>query len=80
MIELTRPITREVPTVQIKGRALVVTLVPPDKIRLRLKGLRQAYTVPIDACFWLAARAEAERRATLDAVNRGRRRRRPKGE
>jgi len=77
MIELTRPITREIPSVQIKGRPLLVTLVPPDKIQLRPKGMRQVYTVPIDACFWLAAKAEAERQATLNALNSSKRRTRP---
>ena len=72
MIELTKPIVREVPSVQIKGRPLLIALIPPDKIELRPKGTRQAYTVPIDACFWLAAKAEAERRTTLSKLNRRR--------
>lgn len=77
MTELKHPITREVPAVQIKGRPLVVELVPPDKMRLRLKGMQSSYIVPLDACFWLAAKAEAERQATMSDLH-GRRRRRPR--
>lgn len=80
MTELKKPITREIPAVQIKGRPLMVTLLPPDKLKLWAKGSRQVYTVPIDACFWLAARAEADRQATMSALNTGKRRARRKGE
>lgn len=78
MTELTKPVTREIPSVQIKGRTLVVALEPPDKLRLHLKGQRQTYTVPVDACFWLAAKAEVERQATMHDLSRRRRRRRRK--
>lgn len=80
MTELKKPITREVPAVQIKGRPLMITLLPPDKIQLWPKGMRQVYTVPIDACFWLAAKAEAERQATMDALKTTKRRTRRNAE
>lgn len=76
MTELKHPITREVPAVQIEGRSLVVELVPPDRIRLRPKGMRSSYIVPLEACFWLAAKAEADRQATMNNLGGRRRRRR----
>lgn len=79
MVELTKPITRVIPSIQIKGRPLVVTLKPPDKIHFHEKGKRDGYILPIEACFWLAAKAESERQATLAELHRTRRRRRRKG-
>jgi len=79
MTELKFSVTREIPAVVIKGRVLVVELVPPDRMRLRLKGMQSGYTVPIEACFWLAAKAEAERQATMNDLHGRRRRRRRKG-
>lgn len=76
MVELTRPITREVPSIRIKGRVLVITLKPPATICFHEKGMRNGYTVPIDACFWLAVKAEADRQATMEDLRRTRRRRR----
>lgn len=74
MLELTKPITRLIPSIQVNGRPLVVTMKPPDRIYFHEKGKRDGYVITIEACFWLAAKAEAERQVTLKELTSRKRR------
>lgn len=63
MTQLTggKSVTRE-SLVRVRGRSIVVT-VNTHFVVLREKGRRSSYEVPIEACYWLGAKAEARRKA-----------------
>jgi hypothetical protein len=57
-IEAGRPVVRET-AVQEQRRPLIVEL-HPGEIALRLKGMRQRYTIGYSAVYWLAAKSAAQ--------------------
>ena len=74
MTRLTKRISRECVDASLQGRKLVITLCPPDDVHrtdtilLRQKGCRKCWRVPVDACLWLAAKAEARELAKTKAL------------
>ena len=53
--KLVKSVTREcLAATDSKGRTLMITLEAGDEIKLRAKGKRYAYTVPIQAVYYLA--------------------------
>lgn len=77
MIRLTRPVTRETgERDQRTGRPIVLTLEQGGRlVRLRAKGCRKTYAVPIKEIWLLGARIAAQEIRQAKAVERERRRR-----
>lgn len=61
MTDLLKPVRRK-SGVRDVGRNVVVTLYPDQTIGFRLTGTRTEYSLPIQAAYQIAARAEAERK------------------
>ena len=76
MTGLTRPVSRLTMRWRQRGRPVVVTLEPGDSITFRLKGTRKVWQTSLEACFWIALKAEAREQARLAALARAERRRR----
>jgi len=54
MTVLKKPIKREFAIGRIfDRRAVIITLDPDGYLRMRLKGCRRAYSIPIEALFYL---------------------------
>lgn len=68
MTDLTKPVRRRSFT-RYGSRRIVVCLKPGDLISFREEGRRKEYELPIETCFIMAARAEAEsiRKAKAEA-------------
>jgi hypothetical protein len=61
MTNLNRPLSRvSKGTVKEAGkvRNIIVILRPPNVIGFRAKGCRKEYQLTIDACYWMAVKAE----------------------
>lgn len=52
-----------------------MTLEPGDSITFRVKGTRKLYRTTLEACSWLAIRAEARQQARVAAMAKAERRR-----
>lgn len=42
------------------GRAIIVSLIAPNIIRLREKGTKREFDITVEAAFWLGAKQAAE--------------------
>jgi hypothetical protein len=74
MTPLTRTIRRLTTRWKDHGRPRVVSLEPGDSITFRTKGTRKLYRTSLEACFWLAVRADARDQARAAAMARAERR------
>jgi hypothetical protein len=58
MIPLRKTVIRETTRARDAGRNIIVSLEPGDVIGFRLKGCRQTFRMPLQACYSVAVKLE----------------------
>ena len=74
MIPLRKTVIRETTRTRDAGRNIIVSLEPGDVIGFRLKGCRQIFRMPLQACYSIAVKLELNARREAKKVKRKSRR------